>query len=78
MRIAHPLGRSRSRCLRCGYAWGMPASPIPVYPEPRPLAELLPPGAGGFAVVDLETSGTGQLCRSELCRGQQPTKHTYR
>ncbi|QPN64082.1 3'-5' exonuclease [Synechococcus sp. CBW1004] len=41
----------------------MPASPIPVPPIPRPLPELLPPGADGFAVVDLETTGTGQLCR---------------
>ena len=42
---------------------GMPATPIPVQPVPRPLPELLPPGASGFAVVDLETTGTGQLCR---------------
>ena len=41
----------------------MPATPIPVPTEPRPLTELLPPGASGFAVVDLETTGTGQLCR---------------
>ena len=41
----------------------MPAAPIPVPIEPRPLPELLPPGARGFAVVDLETTGTGQLCR---------------
>ncbi|MFM8277440.1 MAG: hypothetical protein ACKN89_10750 [Cyanobium sp.] len=43
----------------------MPASPIPVPPEPWPLPELLPPGASGFAVVDLETTGTGQLCRAK-------------
>ncbi len=29
----------------------------------RPLPQLLPAGARGFAVVDLETTGTGQLCR---------------
>jgi DNA polymerase III epsilon subunit-like protein len=29
----------------------------------RPLPQLLPAGAKGFAVVDLETTGTGQLCR---------------
>ena len=63
MRISHPLGRRRSRCLCRGYARGMPATPIPVPTEPRPLTELLPPGASGFAVVDLETTGTGQLCR---------------
>jgi len=28
-----------------------------------PLPQLLPAGAQGFAVVDLETTGTGQLCR---------------
>jgi len=28
-----------------------------------PLPQLLPAGARGFAVVDLETTGTGQLCR---------------
>ena len=27
------------------------------------LPQLLPAGARGFAVVDLETTGTGQLCR---------------
>ena len=31
--------------------------------QPRPLTDLLPGGAKGFAVVDLETTGTGQLCR---------------
>lgn len=28
-----------------------------------PLPQLLPAGARGFAVVDLETTGTGRLCR---------------
>ncbi len=41
----------------------MPATPIPVSLEPRHLPELLSPGASAFAVVDLETTGTGQLCR---------------
>jgi DNA polymerase III epsilon subunit-like protein len=41
----------------------MPASPIPVPPETMPLPELLPAGSRGFAVLDLETTGTGQLCR---------------
>ncbi len=31
--------------------------------QPRPLTDLLPGGCKGFAVVDLETTGTGQLCR---------------
>ena len=31
--------------------------------HPLPLPQLLPPGAKGFAVLDLETTGTGQLCR---------------
>jgi len=31
--------------------------------QPRPLADLLPAGAEGFAVVNLETTGSGQLCR---------------
>ena len=32
-------------------------------PQPLPLPALLPAGASGFAVLDLETTGTGQLCR---------------
>jgi DNA polymerase-3 subunit epsilon len=32
-------------------------------PQPLPLPALLPAGACGFAVLDLETTGTGQLCR---------------
>ena len=32
-------------------------------PQPLPLHTLLPAGACGFAVLDLETTGTGQLCR---------------
>ncbi len=31
--------------------------------EPLPLPQLLPAAARGFAVLDLETTGTGQLCR---------------
>lgn len=31
--------------------------------QPLPLLQLLPSGAKGFAVLDLETTGTGQLCR---------------
>jgi len=31
--------------------------------QPLPLPQLLPAGAMGFAVLDLETTGTGQLCR---------------
>jgi DNA polymerase III epsilon subunit-like protein len=31
--------------------------------QPLPLPQLLPAGARGFAVLDLETTGTGQLCR---------------
>ncbi|MDM7952530.1 MAG: 3'-5' exonuclease [Cyanobium sp. CZS 25K] len=31
--------------------------------QPLPLPQLLPAGAKGFAVLDLETTGTGQLCR---------------
>ncbi len=31
--------------------------------QPLPLPALLPAGARGFAVLDLETTGTGQLCR---------------
>ena len=31
--------------------------------QPLPLLQLLPAGAKGFAVLDLETTGTGQLCR---------------
>ena len=31
--------------------------------QPQPLPQLLPAGARGFAVLDLETTGTGQLCR---------------
>ena len=31
--------------------------------QPLPLPGLLPAGAKGFAVLDLETTGTGQLCR---------------
>jgi DNA polymerase III epsilon subunit-like protein len=34
-----------------------------VQPQPLPLPALLPAGACGFAVLDLETTGTGQLCR---------------
>ena len=31
--------------------------------QPLPLPQLLPAGAMGFAVLDLETTGPGQLCR---------------
>jgi DNA polymerase III epsilon subunit-like protein len=31
--------------------------------QPLPLPQLLPAGAKDFAVLDLETTGTGQLCR---------------
>jgi len=31
--------------------------------QPLPLLQLLPAGAKGFAVLELETTGTGQLCR---------------
>lgn len=31
--------------------------------QPVPLPELLPDGARGFAVLDLETTGTGRSCR---------------
>lgn len=31
--------------------------------RPTPLADLLPDGARGFAVLDLETTGTGRSCR---------------
>lgn len=31
--------------------------------QPQPLPQLLPAGARGFVVFDLETTGTGQLCR---------------
>lgn len=31
--------------------------------QPSPLPELLPDGARGFAVLDLETTGTGRSCR---------------
>ena len=31
--------------------------------HPLPQPQLLPAGAKGFAVLDLETTGTGQLCR---------------
>ena len=31
--------------------------------EPLPLPQLLPSAARGFAVLDLETTGTGQLSR---------------
>jgi DNA polymerase-3 subunit epsilon len=34
-----------------------------VHSQPLPLSELLPTGSRGFAVLDLETTGTGQLCR---------------
>ncbi len=34
-----------------------------VHSQPLPLPELLPAGCRGFAVLDLETTGTGQLCR---------------
>ncbi|MEA5414146.1 3'-5' exonuclease [Synechococcus sp. BA-132 BA5] len=34
-----------------------------VHNQPLPLPQLLPAGAKGFAVLDLETTGTGVLCR---------------
>lgn len=39
-----------------------PPSPQVATPSP-PLGQLLPNGARGFAVVDLETTGTGRSCR---------------
>jgi DNA polymerase-3 subunit epsilon len=35
----------------------------PAPAQPAPLPELLPDGARGFAVLDLETTGTGRSCR---------------
>ncbi len=35
----------------------------PASSQPVPLPELLPDGARGFAVLDLETTGTGRSCR---------------
>ena len=43
-----------------------PPPPVPPQPQPprvAPLPELLPSGARGFAVLDLETTGTGRSCR---------------
>jgi DNA polymerase-3 subunit epsilon len=40
----------------------MPIPAMALHSQPLPLHELLPPGASGFAVLDLETTGTGQLC----------------
>lgn len=46
----------------------LPLSPPPPPPPPAkktaaPLPSLLPDGARGFAVLDLETTGTGRSCR---------------
>lgn len=35
----------------------------PAPAQPAPLPELLPDGARGFAVLDVETTGTGRSCR---------------
>lgn len=40
-----------------------PPPPPPQRPTPLPLASLLPQGARGFAVLDLETTGVGRSCR---------------
>lgn len=40
-----------------------PLPTVPPLPQPAPLPELLPDGARGFAVLDLETTGTGRSCR---------------
>lgn len=37
--------------------------PPPLPDQPRPLPSLLPRGARGFAVIDLETTGFGRSCR---------------
>ena len=44
---------------------GIPPTAMAVQPQPLPLPALLPAGACGFAVLDLETTGTGQLCRAK-------------
>jgi DNA polymerase-3 subunit epsilon len=41
----------------------MPIPAMAVHSQPLPLPDLLPTGSRGFAVLDLETTGTGQLCR---------------
>jgi DNA polymerase-3 subunit epsilon len=41
----------------------MPIPAMALHSQPLPLPELLPAGSRGFAVLDLETTGTGQLCR---------------
>lgn len=41
----------------------LPAFPPLPLPQPPRLTELLPDGARGFAVLDLETTGTGHSCR---------------
>ena len=41
----------------------MPIPAMEFLRQPLPLPGLLPAGAKGFAVLDLETTGTGQLCR---------------
>jgi DNA polymerase III epsilon subunit-like protein len=63
MRIPH-LPYPQRRFLRllqvCLGDWITAMAP---FHQLRPLPQLLPAGARGFAVVDLETTGTGQLCR---------------
>ena len=41
----------------------LPPPPPPAQRQPLLLHELLPDGARGFAVLDLETTGTGRSCR---------------
>jgi hypothetical protein len=69
MRISHPLHRRRSGGLRRGYAGGMPIPAMAVHSQPLPLPDLLPTGSRGFAVLDLETTGTGQLSRGRAPAG---------
>lgn len=40
-----------------------PPPPPPAVKAALPLSDLLPDGARGFAVLDLETTGTGRSCR---------------